>query len=48
VADNMFDKATIIASFDAIAEHLEQERAPAGLLVVGGSYMALHGLREST
>lgn len=47
--DDLFDKATIIASFDAIAEHLDKERAPAGLLiVVGGSYMALHGLREST
>ena len=47
--EHLFDEPSILASFDDIAAHLEQSDAPTGLLiVVGGSFMALHGLREST
>jgi len=49
VTDELFDETSIRASFVAIASRLEELDAPAGvLIVVGGSFMAVHGLREST
>jgi len=49
VADALFDKPTILLALGAVAARLEAQGAePGGLIVVGGSFMALHGLREST
>ena len=49
MTDDLFDEESIRASFVAIATRLEELDADAGLLiVVGGSFMALHGLRDST
>jgi len=49
VTEDLFDESSIRASFVAVADRLEELDAPAGLLiVVGGSFMALHGLRDST
>jgi hypothetical protein len=49
VVERLFDKATIELALDAVAAHLEpQGSRPATLVVVGGSFMALHELREST
>jgi len=49
VPDELFDKPTIEASFAAVAAHLEAQGAEPGvLIVVGGSFMALHGLRKAT
>lgn len=47
--DGLFDKAVIERGFAAVAAVLEENDAESGVLVVvGGSFMALHELREST
>ena len=49
MTEDLFDEPSIRTSFVAVATRLEELDAPAGLLiVVGGSFMALHGLRDST
>ena len=47
--DGVFGRDEIIASFSAVAEVLAADGVPqCVLVVVGGAYLALHGLREST
>jgi hypothetical protein len=47
--DDLFDKPKIELAFAAVAARLEAEdAAPEVVVVVGGSFMALHELREST
>jgi Nucleotidyltransferase of unknown function (DUF6036) len=47
--EGVFGRDEIIESLDAVAELLAAEGNPQGVLVVvGGSYLALHGLRDST
>jgi hypothetical protein len=49
VADARFDKATIELTLAAVAARLETQGAEPGvLIIVGGSFMALHDLREAT
>jgi hypothetical protein len=49
VSEGLFDKSTIEAALRAVAARLDAESAEPGvLIVVGGSFMALHELREAT
>ena len=42
------DRAAIEANLTALGDRLAMDGAEVRLLIVGGSYLALHGLREST
>jgi hypothetical protein len=49
VAEALFDKPTILLALGAVASRLEEQGAEPGvLIIVGGSFMALHDLREAT
>lgn len=49
LSESLFDRDTIVRSLNEVASVLEDSDSdPAVLVVVGGSYLALHGLREST
>jgi hypothetical protein len=49
VPNDLFDRDRIVSSLAEVAAILEETNSPSGVLVVvGGSYMALHDLREST
>jgi len=49
LSDALFDKPTIERALRAVAARLEAQGAEPGMLIiVGGSFMALHELREAT
>jgi hypothetical protein len=49
VTEPLFDKRTILFALRAVAARLEEQDAEPGvLIVVGGSFMAFHELREAT
>lgn len=49
VREPLFDRDEILDALDAVGAELAARKAPAtSLIVVGGSYLALQGLREAT
>ena len=49
MTEPLFDKRTILIALRAVAARLEEQNAePSVLIVVGGSFMAFHELREAT